>query len=98
MGRNKIKIETIKNDRIRQVRTTIISKVTFYKRKKGLLKKAMELSMLCNVQVALCIVDKNEKVTIYSSAKNVANFVEKYMARPHEARELLTYDDVKYFI
>ena len=37
MGRNKIKMESIKNERTRQV--------TYYKRKKGLLKKSMELSL-----------------------------------------------------
>lgn len=59
MGRQKITIEKIKADRIRQV--------TFYKRKRGLIKKAMELSLLCGVKLFLSISDKNEKLTIFST-------------------------------
>jgi len=86
MGRNKIKIEKIKNDRIRQV--------TFYKRKKGLLKKAMELSLLCNVKILLSIVDKNDKSMIYCTEKNIIKFVESFVI-PHEnAREIFSHDNV----
>ncbi len=59
MGRKKIAIEKIKDDRIRQV--------TFYKRKRGLIKKTMELSLLCGVKLFLSISDKNEKLTIFST-------------------------------
>lgn len=61
MGRQKITIEKIKDERIRQV--------TFYKRKKGLIKKAMELSLLCGVKVFLSISDKNDRYTIFSSVE-----------------------------
>ena len=45
MGKKKIKIEELKNTRTRQL--------TFTKRKKGLIKKAMELSILCNANIYL---------------------------------------------
>ena len=45
MGKHKTKIERIKNTKIRHL--------TFYKRKKGLLKKAMELNAMCDVHVML---------------------------------------------
>ncbi|KAH8831423.1 hypothetical protein DL96DRAFT_1587739 [Flagelloscypha sp. PMI_526] len=43
MGRRKIEIREIQNDRNRSV--------TFLKRKHGLFKKAFEISVLCRVQV-----------------------------------------------
>ena len=53
MGRKKIKIERITDDKIRGV--------TLNKRKKGLIKKAMELSLLTDAEVVLSIYDKTEK-------------------------------------
>jgi hypothetical protein len=43
------------------------------------LKKALELSVLCDVKVAIVIVDKHEKVTVCSSMKNVDGFIDKYL-------------------
>lgn len=60
MGRNKIKIDYITNDKFR--------KVTSCKRKKGLLKKAMELSLLCGNDVLLIIREKNtRRAILYNS-------------------------------
>jgi hypothetical protein len=52
--------------------------VSFYKRKKGLLKKAIEISKLCGVKVVLCIVDSCEKVTLYSS-EDLSKMSESYI-------------------
>ncbi|KAI1809832.1 hypothetical protein GGS20DRAFT_251985 [Poronia punctata] len=60
MGRRKIEIKAIKDDRNRSV--------TFLKRKGGLFKKAHELSVLCSVDVAVFIFGQNKKVYEYSSA------------------------------
>jgi hypothetical protein len=86
MGRNKIKIQKIKNERIRQV--------TFYKRKKGLLKKAMELSLLCDVKVFLTIVDKNQRMMIFSSEENVYEFKNNYLDNLGSAKEVYTPNEV----
>lgn len=51
MGRRKISIEPIKNERNRSI--------TFLKRKFGLFKKAFELSILCSVDISITI--KNKK-------------------------------------
>lgn len=42
-------------------------KVTFVKRKQGLMKKAYELSVLCKCDVALIIFNANGKLVQYSS-------------------------------
>ncbi|KYQ93382.1 putative MADS-box transcription factor [Tieghemostelium lacteum] len=63
MGRKKIKIQKIADERNRQV--------TFNKRKNGLIKKAMELSLLCGSTVSLIIVNNSsntkEKYSQYIS-------------------------------
>ncbi|KAI9318095.1 hypothetical protein BX666DRAFT_1830261, partial [Dichotomocladium elegans] len=61
MGRKKIKIQPIQDDRNRQV--------TFLKRKYGLMKKAYELSVLCNCEVALIIFNAHGKLVQYSSSQ-----------------------------
>merc|ERR1712006_70277 len=52
MGRRKIEIAYLTDDRIR--------KVTFCKRKGGLFKKAEDLSKLCGVEIAVVIVADNK--------------------------------------
>ena len=73
MGRKKIRIERIKDERNRQV--------TFTKRKNGLMKKAMELSVLCDCDIALVIVNSNNKAFQYSSSAKdgeIESVLEKY--------------------
>lgn len=59
MGRRKIEIQPLGDDRNRTV--------TFVKRKAGLFKKAYELSVLCKVDLAVIIVGNNNKVYEFSS-------------------------------
>lgn len=83
MGRNKIKIEKIKPERTRQV--------TFYKRKKGLLKKAMELSLLCDAEILMCIAETNSnRVLLYSSFGNINNFIESNILSNKNVKEVVT--------
>ena len=54
------------------------------------MKKALELSVLCDVKVAIVIVDKNEKVTVCSSVKDVDGFMDKYVKNLREgAKEMI---------
>lgn len=42
--------------------------VTYLKRKRGLIKKAMELSILCQQEILICIYDKiKKKIVMYNS-------------------------------
>jgi len=65
MGKKKIEIfELIQNKNARNI--------TYGKRYKGLIKKAMELSMLCDQQIHLSIYDESKgKMVIYSSKENI---------------------------
>ncbi|KAK6464131.1 hypothetical protein DFJ63DRAFT_327927 [Scheffersomyces coipomensis] len=70
MGRRKIDIQPLTDDRNKTV--------TFVKRKGGLFKKAYELAVLCNVEIAVLIVGSNDKVHEFSSvnSKEVINAYE----------------------
>ncbi|KAJ0246755.1 Agamous-like MADS-box protein AGL18 [Hirschfeldia incana] len=59
MGRGRIEIKRIENVNSRQV--------TFSKRRNGLMKKAKELSILCDAEVALIIFSSTGKVYDFSS-------------------------------
>ena len=90
MGRNKISIQKIKDERIRGI--------TYYKRKKGLIKKAMELSLLCDVDILVGIYPKyitHSQLLIYCSTNNVDFFVDKYINNPLIKKEVYGLKDVK---
>jgi len=59
MGRRKISIAPISDDRNRQV--------TFLKRKNGLFKKAYELGVLCSADVAVVVFNANGKLFEFHS-------------------------------
>lgn len=59
MGRGKIEIKRIENSSNRQV--------TYSKRKNGILKKAKEISVLCDAQVSLIIFGASGKMHEYIS-------------------------------
>ena len=61
MGRGKIEIKRIENTTNRQV--------TFCKRRNGLLKKAYELSVLCDAEVALIVFSSRGRLYEYSNNK-----------------------------
>ncbi|XP_052174767.1 truncated transcription factor CAULIFLOWER D-like [Diospyros lotus] len=59
MGRGKVELKRIENPSSRQV--------TFSKRRNGLMKKAFELSILCDAEIALLIFSPSGKAYQYSS-------------------------------
>ena len=71
MGKRKIKISKIKNKVSRQI--------TYYKRKKGLIKKAMELSLLCGIDFLLVLVDQKNRLSVTCSQSETQDFIMKYI-------------------
>lgn len=69
MGRGKIEIKRIENTTNRQV--------TFSKRRNGLLKKAYELSVLCDAEVAVIIFSNRGKLYEFAD-KSVNRTIERY--------------------
>ncbi|KAI0492124.1 hypothetical protein KFK09_026389 [Dendrobium nobile] len=69
MGRGKIEIKRIENTTNRQV--------TFCKRRNGLLKKAYELSVLCDAEVALVIFSSRGRLYEYAN-NSVKGTIERY--------------------
>ncbi|PAA58466.1 hypothetical protein BOX15_Mlig005308g2 [Macrostomum lignano] len=79
MGRKKIKISRIEDERNRQV--------TFTKRKFGLMKKAYELSVLCDCEIALVVFNNSNRLFQYAST-DMDKVLLKYtdFNEPHESR------------
>ncbi|XP_063699979.1 myocyte-specific enhancer factor 2 [Culicoides brevitarsis] len=78
MGRKKIQISKITDERNRQV--------TFNKRKFGVMKKAYELSVLCDCEIALIIFSSSNKLYQYAST-DMDKVLLKYTEynEPHES-------------
>ncbi|XP_047048746.1 MADS-box transcription factor 25-like isoform X2 [Lolium rigidum] len=75
MGRGKIAIERIENATNRQV--------TFSKRRGGLMKKARELAILCDADLALIVFSSTSRLYDYASSSGMKAILERY----HEAKE-----------
>ncbi|WVZ20010.1 hypothetical protein V8G54_007332, partial [Vigna mungo] len=71
MGRGKIEIKRIENSSNRQV--------TYSKRKNGILKKAKEISVLCDAQVSLIIFGASGKMHEYiSPSTTLIDILDRY--------------------
>ena len=81
MGKKRIeKIERIKNSNQR--------KVTLCKRKKGILKKAIELSVLCELEIFMFIYDRNQQRVSHYASHEDFNFIDIFNKKCH--REFFT--------
>ncbi|GFP89867.1 mads-box transcription factor 3 [Phtheirospermum japonicum] len=78
MGRVKLQIKKIENTTNRQV--------TFSKRRNGLIKKAYELSVLCDVDVALILFSPSGRVSIFSGNRSIEDIMERYIDLPEHER------------
>nr|ACB69510.1 SEPALLATA3-like MADS-box protein [Crocus sativus] len=70
MGRGRVELKRIENKINRQV--------TFAKRRNGLLKKAYELSVLCDAEVALIVFSNRGKLYEFCSSSSILKTLERY--------------------
>ncbi|GLU20220.1 hypothetical protein SLE2022_364310 [Rubroshorea leprosula] len=80
MGRGKIAIRRIDNSTSRQV--------TFSKRRKGLIKKAKELAILCDAEVGLAIFSSTGKLYEFANT-SLKSVIERYNALKEEQEQLM---------
>ncbi|CAL5061735.1 unnamed protein product [Urochloa decumbens] len=81
MGRGPVQLRRIENKINRQV--------TFSKRRNGLLKKAHEISVLCDAEVALIVFSTKGKLYEYSSHESMEGILERYQRYSFEERAVL---------
>ncbi|CAN1274315.1 Agamous-like MADS-box protein AGL104 [Linum perenne] len=78
MGRVKLEMKRIENTTNRQV--------TFSKRRNGLIKKAYELSVLCDVDVALIMFSPSGRLSFFSRNNSIEEIVSRYVNLPEHER------------
>ncbi|CAD6223157.1 unnamed protein product [Miscanthus lutarioriparius] len=81
MGRGPVQLRRIENKINRQV--------TFSKRRNGLLKKAHEISVLCDAEVALIVFSTKGKLYEYSSHSSKEGILGRYQRYSFEERAVL---------
>ncbi|XP_010477871.1 PREDICTED: truncated transcription factor CAULIFLOWER A-like isoform X2 [Camelina sativa] len=84
MGRGRVELKRIENKINRQV--------TFSKRRAGLLKKAQEISVLCDAEVSLIVFSHKGKLFEYSSESCMEKVLERYERYSYAERQLTAPD------
>ncbi|KAK1605044.1 hypothetical protein QYE76_028717 [Lolium multiflorum] len=72
---------------MRRIENKISRQVTFAKRRNGLLKKAYELSLLCDAEVALIIFSSRGRLFEFSSSSCIYKTLERYRTCNHNSQE-----------
>ncbi|XP_059286877.1 truncated transcription factor CAULIFLOWER A-like isoform X2 [Lycium ferocissimum] len=80
MGRRKVEIKRIQDKNSRQV--------AFCKRRKGLLKKAKALSILCDVDVAAVIFSNSGRLHEFSNTNSVTGILQRYKSHVEAEKEI----------
>ncbi|OAY81168.1 MADS-box transcription factor 14 [Ananas comosus] len=84
MGRGRVQLKRIENKINRQV--------TFSKRRSGLLKKAHEISVLCDAEVALIIFSTKGKLYEYATDSSMEKILERYERYSYAEKALVSAD------
>ncbi|KAJ8769600.1 hypothetical protein K2173_005203 [Erythroxylum novogranatense] len=78
MGRVKLQIKRIENKTNRQV--------TFSKRRNGLIKKAYELAVLCDIEIALIMFSPSGRLSHFSGKTRIEDVITRYINLPEHDR------------
>jgi len=84
MGRGRVQLKRIENKISRQV--------TFSKRRTGLLKKAHEISVLCDAEVALIVFSTKGKLFEFSSDSSMDRTLERYERHSYAEQQQMPTD------
>nr|ABG49519.1 FUL-like protein 2 [Euptelea pleiosperma] len=84
MGRGRVQLKRIENKISRQV--------TFSKRRSGLLKKAHEISVLCEADVAVIVFSTKGKLFEYSTNSGMEGILERYERYYYAEQEVVATD------
>ncbi|KAL3619344.1 MADS-box protein [Castilleja foliolosa] len=77
---------------MKRIENTTSRQVTFSKRRSGLLKKAFELSVLCDAEVALIIFSHNGKLYEFSSSRGLFDVIDDTIERYEKNEKARTSD------
>ncbi|XP_060169396.1 agamous-like MADS-box protein AGL8 homolog isoform X3 [Lycium barbarum] len=86
MGRGRVQLKRIENKINRQV--------TFSKRRSGLLKKANEISVLCDAEVGLIVFSTKGKLFEYATDSCMERVLERYERYSYAERQLVPTDPI----
>lgn len=75
-----------KTRQIKKIENTTNRQVTFSKRRNGLIKKAYELSVLCDVDVALIMFSPSGRASIFSGSRSIEEIMARYINLPEHER------------
>ncbi|KEH30865.1 MADS-box transcription factor [Medicago truncatula] len=79
MGRVKLEIKRIEN--------TVNRQVTYSKRRNGLIKKAYELSILCDIDIALIMFSPSNRLNHFSGKRRIEDVLTRYINIPDQERD-----------
>ncbi|AEE77628.1 AGAMOUS-like 79 [Arabidopsis thaliana] len=82
MGRGRVQLRRIENKIRRQV--------TFSKRRTGLVKKAQEISVLCDAEVALIVFSPKGKLFEYSAGSSMERILDRYERSAYAGQDIPT--------
>ncbi|KAK1407645.1 hypothetical protein QVD17_39266 [Tagetes erecta] len=72
--------------KIKKIENTTNRQVTFSKRRNGIIKKAYELSVLCDVDVALIMFSPSGRASIFSGSRSIEEIMVRFINLPEHER------------